>query len=125
MKNLKKCIAAKLKSAAGESLAEVLIALLIAAMAMAMLATAISSTARIVTRSKTAMKEYYDGNNALEAASSGNEYTEVIGLTIVFDGVWLTDPEGPDDDSESFDVSGFWNKKSGEKVPVISYKLSS
>ena len=118
MKNLKKRIAAKLKSAAGESLAEVLIALLIAAMAMAMLATAISSTARIVTRSKTAMKEYYDGNNALEAASPSDDDHPI---TIVFDGVQLTDETSADG---SFSVYVFQNEHS-KKVPVISYKLSS
>lgn len=125
MKNLKKHIAKKLKSAVGESLAEVLIALLIAALAMVMLATAISSTARIVTRSKATMKNYYDGNNALDAyVSAGENITEVTDVTISFDGVRLTDPEGTDVDSQTFSVLAFENKKS-PKVPVISYKLSS
>ena len=116
MKNMKKRIAAKLKSAAGESLAEVLIALLIAAMAMAMLATAISSTARIVTRSKSTMANYYNENNKLDAASSGGS-----GITIVFDGVQLTDEPSA---GSTFSVYAFQNASS-TKVPVISYKLSS
>lgn len=123
MKGIKKRIAGKLKSAAGESLAEVLIALLIAALAMAMLATAISSTAKIVTQSKAAMKNYYDGNNALDAASSGgtnSTVTVVIPGTDPALGVQLTDEASADG---TFTVNTFQNAYS-TKVPVISYKLS-
>ena len=56
-------IQSKIRSCAGESIGETLIALLISALALIMLAGAISSAARIVTRNKSAMEEYYTGVN--------------------------------------------------------------
>jgi hypothetical protein len=117
MKNIKERIVSKLKSTAGESLAEVLIALLIAALSMAMLATAISSTAKIVTQSKATMADYYNQNNELDAAATGG-----AAITIEFDGVRLTDSEDVDGESQTFSVLAFQNTKSS-KVPVVSYKL--
>ncbi len=49
----------KLRSRAGESIGETLVALLIAALALLMLAGAVSSASKIVTRNKAAMEEYY------------------------------------------------------------------
>ena len=124
MKGIKKRIAGKLKNTAGESLAEVLIALLIAALAMAMLATAISSTAKIVTQSKATMKNYYNGNTALDTASSGgtrSEVTVIIPGTEPPRGVQLTDEASADG---TFIVNTFQNAYS-TKVPVVFYKLSS
>ena len=54
----------KLRSCAGESIGETLIALLIAALALLMLAGAVSSASRIVTRNKAAMEDYYGTTNA-------------------------------------------------------------
>lgn len=65
MKRLREKIAARLKNSAGESLAEVLIALLIAALAMTMLAATISTASRMITNSKTKMGEYYEANDNL------------------------------------------------------------
>ena len=58
---MRKRIQSKIRSHAGESIGETLIALLISALALMMLAGAISSAARIVTRNKAAMEEYYTG----------------------------------------------------------------
>jgi len=58
---MRKRIRSKIKSCAGESIGETLIALLISALALMMLAGAVSSAAKIVTRNKTAMEEYYTG----------------------------------------------------------------
>ena len=60
---MKKQIIKKLNQQSGESLAETLVALLIAALALVMLASMISSTTRIVTRSKETMSSYYNENN--------------------------------------------------------------
>jgi len=49
----------RLRSCAGESIGETLIALLISALALLMLAGAVSSAGRIVTRNKAAMISYY------------------------------------------------------------------
>lgn len=56
--SLKQRIAAKLRGKSGESLAETMIATLIAALALVMLAGAVSAAANVITRSKTAMKTY-------------------------------------------------------------------
>ncbi len=66
---MKKKLVAKLRSRAGESLTETLVALLIAALGLVILAGAISSTNSMVQRSKTVMTSYYTANNALEAQS--------------------------------------------------------
>lgn len=84
MRRTKTLIAAKLKSSAGESLAEVLLSLLIAALAMAMLASVISTTANIITRNKIAVAEYYSANNCLEAHVAASN-VDVLG----------TDPSNP------------------------------
>ena len=49
----------KLRSTAGESIGETLIALLISALALGMLAGAVSSASNIITRSNDAMNDYY------------------------------------------------------------------
>ena len=56
---MKKRIMAKLRSQAGESIAETLVATLIAALALLMLAGAVSSASNIITRSNDAMNDYY------------------------------------------------------------------
>ena len=60
----------RLRSESGESIAEVLVALLIAAVALMMLASMISSTVSIVNKSKTKMDEYYQKNAILELQTS-------------------------------------------------------
>ena len=61
---MKQKIAAKLRSCTGESIAETLIATLIAALALVMLAGAIGSAARIISDSNVAMNEYYAHNTS-------------------------------------------------------------
>ncbi len=72
MKKLKSSLSKKLKGNAGESLAEVLIALLIAALALTMLASVINTTARIIRQSKASMTDYYTKESALSNISSGD-----------------------------------------------------
>ncbi len=117
MKRIKK-LAAKLKSNAGESLAEVLVSLLIAALAMTMLASAISSTARIVTSSKAAASEYYEKAEELIDLSGS---TDTMTVTITgngsdLNGSTLTVKYGIIDINEG--------KKAFEGVTVIAYRLS-
>ena len=61
-----KKIAQKLKNKGGESISEVLVALLISSLALVMLASMIGTTTRLVTRSKDTMREYYQAANILE-----------------------------------------------------------
>ena len=62
----------KLKSRAGESIAETLVALLISALALLMLAGAVSSAARVVTGSSNKLKEYYAADRNLATRSGTN-----------------------------------------------------
>jgi len=61
-----KRILRKVKSRAGETIAEVLVALLISSVALVMLASMIASTTNMVTRSKDRMDDYYNANEELE-----------------------------------------------------------
>ena len=79
MKTIKKRIARKLKSRAGESLGEVLIALLIAALALTMLAAVISSSSKIITQSKKKMADYNTANEVLAAQETE---TKKLNITI-------------------------------------------
>ena len=66
----------KLKSRAGESIAETLVALLISALALLMLAGAVSSAARVVTGSSNKLKQYYAADRNL-ATHSGTNTCEI------------------------------------------------
>lgn len=65
----------KLRSQAGESIAETLIAVLVIAVALTMLASMITATANMVKRSERTMDAYYTANAALETLSSGEGMT--------------------------------------------------
>ena len=70
--NMKKQMLKKLRSNSGESIAETLVAVLIAALALLMLAGTINTASRLITRSKTALDAYYTENNKLSEHSSSN-----------------------------------------------------
>ncbi len=63
---MKTRIMKKLRSKAGESIAEVMIAILVIAVASVLLAGMITGTNHMVTTSKIKMDEYYEANTALE-----------------------------------------------------------
>lgn len=68
----------KLKSNSGESIAETLVAVLIAAFALLMLAGTINTSSNLITRSQETMNDYYAKNNAVEeraASASGADKT--------------------------------------------------
>ncbi len=75
---MKRRVKTKLYSQGGETISEVLIALLISALALTMLATMISSTVSMVTKSKTSIKEYYENSVPLEQQRSGTTGTVTI-----------------------------------------------
>ena len=83
---MKRKMLAKLRSRAGESLTETLVALLIAALGLVILAGAISSTMNMVRNSKTRMTSYYSANNAVEKKTADNavsDFSVLIGGTAV------------------------------------------
>ena len=71
-----------LKSKAGESISEVLIALLISSLALVMLASMISSTNSMVGKSKSKMEEYYSQNEELENIHVSPRPTSSITISI-------------------------------------------
>lgn len=62
----------KLRSQAGETIGETLIALLISALALTMLAGAISTAANLITKSEIVMTNYYGGLTALGDPNKGD-----------------------------------------------------
>lgn len=68
-KRLKRMIRGKLRSRAGESIAETLVALLISALALVMLAGVISASTRIVTSSREKLNKYYSVNEGIVKGS--------------------------------------------------------
>lgn len=73
MKRLIHNIRKKLASRRGESLGEVLVALLVSALAITMLAGAIAASSRMVLRSRDAMQDYYTFTNGLSAGEGTHE----------------------------------------------------
>ncbi len=55
----------KLKSTSGESIAETLVAVLIAAFALLMLAGSVNTSSNLITQSQSKLEEYYSENNDL------------------------------------------------------------
>ena len=73
-------IVSKLKSRSGESIGEVLIALLVAAVGLVLLAGMIASTTNLVERSRNKMGDYVAADKVVveKSGDSGNEGTVVI-----------------------------------------------
>ena len=108
---MNKQIIKKLNRQSGETLTETLVALLIAALALVMLAGMISSTTRIVTRSRTTMNSYYSMNNNL-AEQGTAEDTATITIA----------DRGTTGETKAYSVSVYLNNTLGN-TPVISYRM--
>lgn len=103
----------KLRSKAGETISETLVALLIAALALVMLAGAIYSAKNIIDNSRTKFSEYYSANENLvtldEAASTGSAQISI--------------KETGSQDTAGFVVTVDTYTNSELKDSVITYKL--
>lgn len=106
----------KLRSRAGETLTETLVALLIASLALVMLASMISSTTRIVTQSKTRLKTYYTNNNQVAAHSGGS--TSVT-MTLAPDST-----ESAGLESKGYSCTA-WQNSALKNTPVVSYRVTA
>lgn len=104
-----KKIAKKLRSQAGESIAETLVAVLVIAVALTMLAAMITATANMVKKSEKKMDEYYTANTALETLN-GSDGELTITITDS-DGAAIQDP-----------VVAKYNKNGVLSQPVIAYR---
>ena len=102
----------KIRNLAGESIAETLIALLVAALALTMLAGAISGSASIITSGRNKLKEYYSKNEestgVVLMTGSGTDKSIKISSTD------LTD--------ETVPIVYYENPVFGGNKKVISYK---
>ena len=70
MESMIKSIRKKLSGNQGDSIAEVLIALLISSLALVMLASMITSSSKMIISSKTKMEEYYSSSGALASPAT-------------------------------------------------------
>ncbi len=111
--NLKNKIRRKLQNNRGDSIAEVLIALLISALALVMLASMITSSSRMILSSKAKMDAYYQESGSYSAP---NATGDKVKITIVVDGD--TDP------SEDYDI--LYYKTTNEEISgfqkIVSFK---
>lgn len=64
----------KLRSRRGESIAEVLLAVMVGALAIALFTVMLSSSAKIIMKNRTAMQEYVAGSNALVRNQASAQY---------------------------------------------------
>ena len=115
MKDFRQRAAHKLRSNAGETIGETLIALLISALALVMLAGAISSTANMITASDRQMGKYYDGDDNLvkQTTPGGDPLT-----------VTLTGKIGTIKTIEIHTSKIRWYKNDAfANKPVVAYKL--
>lgn len=91
---MRKYVIIKLKSTSGESIAETLVAVLIAAFALLMLAGTINSASNLITKSKTKLNAYYEKNNALSAEDTSVQDETNIELEFASNGAgapsWIT-----------------------------------
>jgi hypothetical protein len=106
----------KISQTSGESIAEKLVAVLIAAFALLMLAGTVNTSTNLVTKSRKVLKEYYEANNVLEKRNGSSEYVEP---KIVEPKNYTVRLSG----NASFqweEVSGYKNNRINSK-PVIAY----
>lgn len=127
MKKLK----SRLRNQKGESIAEVLVAVLLSAVGLMMLATMISATSKMVIRSKTLTKEYVEQNNLLVEKGSSTrtgtvEIKLVDSLTDIETDIKLYDDGNYEEESASTEIPVLYyiNNKIGN-VSVTSYKKGS
>ncbi len=106
----------KLRGARGETIAEVLLSLLIASVAMLLLAGLIASSTRMIKNSREKLEKYYDQNRALSLLEdSGGVSTADATLNLTFDEE--TDPR------LSIPVTLYQNSEAPQRKPVVAYKL--
>ena len=102
----------KLRSRAGETISETLVALLISSLALVMLAGAIGAAGRMITSSKAAMMAYYSSDRDMAehaggaAAGGGNVALSLTGGA----------GDGAGSVSGSYDVKYYQNKVGGTEV---------
>jgi hypothetical protein len=112
--------AQKLKSRSGETISELLIALLISSLALTMLAGMITAASRIVRNSMKSMENYVEQENGIVSRSDGGSPGT---LTVRIDGS-ETARKLTDEDPNNYINVTFYRTDAFGKVPVITYERS-
>ena len=112
-----KKILRKLNNRRGESLSEVLIALLISSLGIALLAVMITSSVRMITESRTTVESYVAAENALAVRTGSTGQTGTVTLT----NNGGHDQDLTDNVSSDIPVTYYVNSVIGGK-PVIAYR---
>gem|GEM_PF-1497885 len=128
-----KTILNKLNNRRGESIAEVLVALMISALALVLLASMISTATSLVTNSRSKMAEYYGANTVLSSKESGAQSSSAVTLDVIQ--IEQRNTDGEVHTVESVISGGYRIASSSEElkltyyvngesagIPVISYK---
>lgn len=77
---IRKCVR-RLKNGRGETITEVLVALLVSALALTMLAAMVAASTRMVNESRNKIDEYYQAGNGMAALSGSAAGTGRAALT--------------------------------------------
>ena len=110
----------KILSNVGDSIAEVLIALLISSLALVMLASMITTSSKLITGSKTKMKDYYAATSVLNSFDE-SEMPADNGFTLN-NGTSAVEIKINGTKTDDYDVDYYGIKFQNE--PIISYKES-
>ncbi len=111
MKKTQEKLKKKLRSRAGESLAETLVALLVAAVALVMLAGAVTAATGVIAKSQYKLDTYYGSAESMTNRTSGTSFASGIQIT---------------DGSNSKDVNVTCYSNSGfTTTPVVTYVYSN
>ena len=106
-----KSVKKRLKNNSGESITEVLVALLISALALVLLAGMINASSNLITNSKDKISSYVEKENSIvEQGSGGDSGTVDMGIKL------------SDNGGSSISVKYYTNTESG-KYTVKSYKV--
>ena len=116
MRDMMKKASRKLKSRAGESIGETLVALLISALALVMLAGAISATGRMITASDKQLGKYYDGDKRLVTLTASESDGTLNSLTIKGEGTAAVQEVH---NNVPYSINNAFTSK-----PVVAYKLN-
>ena len=108
----------RLKSKKGESISEVLVALLLSTLGIMLLAGMINASANMITKSKDKIKDYVEAENGIVAQSSSG-----VSGTVSFTNIEGTETIKLNEDGNSVTVNYYENDQAG-KYTVKSYKVN-
>lgn len=115
---MKQAILSRLKSRRGDSLSEVLVAMLIAAMGLVILASMITSSVSIIRKSKATSEAYVKQENALVSHTESEAMSGTVTFSVDGSAFRTNDSRT----SASIDVNYFQNNKANGKT-VVSYEV--